>query len=441
MERKLNRRNFLTTTFKGSIAATVIAGTGFKRSGEVTVEENPSIKNYRRLGRTGFNVSDISFGAGGLTNASVLEAALNMGINYIDTAEHYVRGRSERTIGEVIPKRDRDSVFITTKLNFDFFGGSSKKKLRERFDKCLERLKLDYVDCLMIHMAQSVDQIRHKDFHSLVKELKSEGRIRFIGLSTHGPEHRFAGKIKEPMEKVITAAAEDGRFDVVLFVYNFIQKEQGEKIIEACRKADMGVTLMKVNPVNFLNSVKGSLEDAKKQKREGIEEFEQMVNEYEAWIKQAENFRSRYGLDSEESVRDASIKFVLGNNGIHTVCPSINSFHDLESNVRLSGTKLENNEEKMLVEYSNTVGNYYCRHACGICEPSCPHNVPVNTIMRYNHYCEGQGREKYAMVKYDKLSVKAGDYCKECAGFCTSSCPHKLPVKSLLLHADRNLSI
>lgn len=440
MERKLDRRNFLFTTFKGSLAATVIAGTGFKGSEGVTKEENPLIKNYRRLGRTGFKVSDISFGAGGLTNASVLEAALDMGINYIDTAEHYVRGRSENTIGEVVPKRDRESVFITTKLNFDFFGGSSKKELRERFDKCFERLKLDYVDCLMIHMAQSVEQIRHKEFHSLVKELKSEGRIRFIGLSTHGPEHRFAGKIKESMEKVITAAAEDGRFDVVLFVYNFIQKEQGEKIIEVCRKADMGVTLMKVNPTNFYNSVKENLEGAK-QNMEGIEGYEQMVNQYEAWIKQAENFRAKYGLDSEESVRDASIKFVLGNSDIHTVCPSINSFDQLESFVRLSGTRLEDNEEKMLAEYSDTVGNYYCRHACGICEPFCPHNVPVNTIMRYNHYCEGQGREKYAMSKYDKLSVKAGDYCKECAGFCANSCPHKLPVKSLLLHADRNLSI
>jgi len=441
MERKLNRRNFLTTTFKGSIAATVIAGTGFKGSRADTKEENPSIKNYRRLGRTGFKVSDISFGAGNLTNASVLKAALDMGINYIDTAEHYVRGQSERTIGEVVPKRNRDSVFITTKLNFDFFGGSSKQELRERVNKCFERLKLDYVDCLMIHMAQSVEQIRHKDFHSLVKELKSEGRIRFIGLSTHGPELRFAGEIKESMEKVITAAAEDGRFDVVLFVYNFIQKEQGEKIIEACRKADMGLTLMKVNPVNFLNSVKQSLEKAKNKKREGMEGFEHIVNEYEALILQAEKFRTRYGLDSEESLRDASIKFVLGNSDIHTVCPSINSFDNLESFVRLSGTRLDDNEEKMLAEYSNTVGNYYCRHACGICEPFCPHNVPVNTIMRYNHYCEGQGREKYAMAKYDKLSVKAGDYCNECAGFCTNSCPHKLPVKSLLLHADRNLII
>jgi len=437
MERKLNRRNFLTTTVKGSIGATVVAGTGFKRSGEKPIK----IADYRRLGRTEFKVSDISLGAGNLTNASVLEAALDMGINYIDSAEHYGRGRSEQTIGEVVPKRDRDSVFITTKLNLDFFGGTSKKELRERFDKCLERLQLDYVDCLMMHMAQSVEQIRHEDFHLLAKELKSEGKIRFAGLSNHGPEHRLAGNMKEPMEKVITAAAEDGRFDVVLFVYNFIQKEQGESIIEACKKADMGLTLMKVNPVNFFTGVKKSLSEAKEQNRQGIEGLEQMVNEYEAWVEQANNFRARYGLDSEESVRDASIRFVLGNNNIHTVCPTMNSFNDLETFVRLSGTRLKESEEEMLSEYSNSVGNYYCRHACGICEPSCPYGVPVNTIMRYNHYFEGQGREKYALSKYNKLLAKAGDYCSECAAHCEDNCPHNLPIKPLLLHADRNLTV
>jgi predicted aldo/keto reductase-like oxidoreductase len=281
----------------------------------------------------------------------------------------------------------------------------------------------------------------NKDFHRLVKELKEEGRIRFIGLSNHGPEHRLAGEIKEPMEKVIIAAAEDGRFDLALFVYNFIQKEQGEKIIEACKKADMGITLMKVNPVNFYNNFKGSLDRAKEQNGQGIEGFAVMVNEYEAWVEQAANFRTRYGLESEESVRDASIKFVLGNPDIHTVCPSINSFNDLETFVKLSGTRLDNSEQGMLTEYSNTLGNYYCRHACGLCEPSCPHNVPVNTIMRYNHYFEGHGREKYAMIKYQDLLVKAGDKCKGCAGLCTDNCPHKLPVQSLLMHADRNLII
>ena len=210
----------------------------------------PKIREYRMLGRTGFKVSDISFGAGNLNNPDVLNAALDMGINYIDTAEHYARGNSERTIGEVINRHDRKKLFITSKLNFSM-GSSTKQGLKDRFTKCLERLQTDYIDCFMIHMTPAAEQVKHEPYHELVKELKAEGKIRFTGLSNHGTEHKLAGPIKDEMEKVVLAAAEDGRFDVVLFVYNFIQKEQGEKILKACKEKNMGTTLMKVNPVKF----------------------------------------------------------------------------------------------------------------------------------------------------------------------------------------------
>jgi len=63
-------------------------------------------------------VSDISFGAGLLTNAPVVAAALDRGVNYIDTGEHYGEGASERAIGEVLKRRgDRKTLFLTTKLN------------------------------------------------------------------------------------------------------------------------------------------------------------------------------------------------------------------------------------------------------------------------------------------------------------------------------------
>ena len=75
------------------------------------------IQAHRTLGRTGFQVSDIGFGAGFLTNSNVLAVGLDMGINYIDTAEHYMNGQSERAVGEVLTGRDRSSIFLTTKLN------------------------------------------------------------------------------------------------------------------------------------------------------------------------------------------------------------------------------------------------------------------------------------------------------------------------------------
>jgi len=96
---ELSRRRFL-----GSSAA-VLTGIGFGSrkklfgSGSSVEENEVKIKEYRTLGRTGFKVSDMAFGAGELAEPALLEAILDAGINYIDTAEGYGRGRSERMIG------------------------------------------------------------------------------------------------------------------------------------------------------------------------------------------------------------------------------------------------------------------------------------------------------------------------------------------------------
>ena len=77
-------------------------------------QEETKVREYRRLGRTDFEVSDIGFGAGYLNNANVMQVALDMGVNYFDTAELYENGASERAIGEALQGRDRSSVFVTT---------------------------------------------------------------------------------------------------------------------------------------------------------------------------------------------------------------------------------------------------------------------------------------------------------------------------------------
>ena len=85
-------------------------------------------------------------------------------------------------------------------------------------------------------------------------------------------------------------------------------------------------------------------------------------------------------------------------------------------------------QEPILAAYKEECGELYCRHACGICESSCPHHVPVNTIMRYNHYFEAQGSEKFAMEKYAQLETSKADHCRNCAGWCQTSCPYGVPI-------------
>ena len=118
----LSRRNFMTYSLSAAAGGGLSGKEKLFARSDVNAADDLKIKEYRTLGRTGFKVSDIGLGAGPTNNADVAEAVLDAGINYIDTAEHYVQGNSERTIGQVLAKRDRKKVFVTTKLNFGLGG-------------------------------------------------------------------------------------------------------------------------------------------------------------------------------------------------------------------------------------------------------------------------------------------------------------------------------
>jgi len=126
---------------------------------------------------------------------------------------------------------------------------------------------------------------------------------------------------------------------------------------------------------------------------------------------------------------------------VHTACPTINSFEDLNAYLALSGRRLEPRDTAMLNNYEGVYGRYYCRHACGECEPACPHGVPVNTVMRYAHYFEAQGREKHAVRHYAGLEGADASACSTCAGPCETACPHGVPIQGLLIAAHEKLSL
>ena len=439
-KQRMNRRDFMHTSAASLMGAGVVTSIGRSLNPPEKQEQDIKIKEYRILGRTGFKASDIGMGTSFLSNANVLQAAMDMGMNYIDTAEHYGGGLSEITIGKALKGRDRKSVFISSKLNLTFNEGKSKDQIKERFGKCLERLQTDYVDCLMIHMC-TLDQVGNEAFHAAVDELKADGKVRFMGLSNHGLEQRIYGNLEDPMEKVVLAAVEDGRYDVVLVVYNFLQKEQGEKILKACASKKVGVTLMKTNPVNVYQRWKESWDKHAASGREIPDRVKQADEKYQEYLKRTEDFKKKYGLKSDEQVRDAAIKFVLSHPGVHSACPSMNDFDTLETFVKLSGQQLKTADAFILEDYGKTLGRYYCRHACGACETLCPQGVPVNTILRYNHYFEAQGMEKFAMSKYAGLPRSKADLCRDCSGECEAACPHSVPVSSKLVAAHENLTL
>ncbi len=433
----LTRRGFIG----GSIAT--LAGLGLKGKDKLFARSTPSrgagelkIKEYRTLGRTGFKCSDIGFGSSGVTDPALINAILDSGVNYIDTAESYSRGRVESALGNVIKNRDRKSVFISTKLGLG--RERTKEAYKERALKCLERLQSDYIDCLMIHMPSTVEQLKTESFHAAFKELKAEGKVKYCGLSNHGPQW---GDVPETMEQVHLAAAEDGRFDVALLVYNFVQQDMGRRILKAYKEKNIGATLMKTNPVLNYMERKEMADQAIAAGREVNQRTKDLLQRLKARADQADSFKKEYNLTDYNRLRNAAIKFVLSNPNVNSVCPTILNFDDLETYVGLSGTRLEAADKMILALYKATFGEFYCRHACGECESQCPAGVPVNTIMRYNHYFVAQRREKQAMEKYAHLPTNKADVCGSCSGHCQRACPYNVPVQGMLILAHQTLTL
>ncbi len=433
----LNRRNFLKSSSLGMLGA----GFSFKKSwsrskDDVQSTENvdkPKVKEYRLLGRTGFKVSDI--GAGAMYDEGVSGTAMDAGINYIDTAEQYPG--HHKLVAEVLKGRDRKSIFITTKLQVK--KDKSKQGFIKRTRKCLEEINTEYIDCLMMHMAETVDMLKTEGFHEAMNELKAEGRVRFVGVSNHGSF--WFRDSPETMEKVLLAAAEDGRFDVFLMAYNFLKMDQSEKILQVCKEKKIGVAIMKSTPVAIYYSLKSRVNELKKRKEKVNPLYVEGLKRYKDKLDKAQDFIKKNNLNNPDEIKKAAVRFVLNNPNVGTVCCVARTYDELDQFIGLSGKKLSQLDKQTLSKYAQGCGDLYCRHACGICEPSCPQGVPVNTIMRYSHYFFAQGREQDAMRKYAAIPGIKAEVCGVCEGYCERACPYGVPVQGKLILAHDQLSV
>jgi predicted aldo/keto reductase-like oxidoreductase len=438
----ISRRSFLAAGGAAVAGAAVPVSAG----AQLVEPDGARIKSYRTLGRTGFKVSDISMG-GAASDANVVRFAYDSGINYIDTAESYGNGENERMIGEAMQFMDRKKLFITTKLQVK--EETTEKEILDRFAKCLGRMKTEYADALYMHSVTNTAMIDHAGFHAAIKKLKADGRVRHAGISSHGP--RGEG---DSMEKVLCMAAEDGRFDLMLLVYNFMNFEEGEKILAACKKHNVGTTAMKTAPgavkPDPFDPENPSEDYAKylKNMEEGGMSHEDAVARIEGWIKEQEEsydktkpFREKHKITEHQQLRAHAVQWVLGNPDMHTVCLSLDDFAGIHSHVALSGSKLARAGEAMLDDYRLAYNGLYCRHGCNQCVAACAHNLPVSTIMRYSYYFVGQGREKLAMSKYSRLDGANGALCLTCDGQCGGACPHGVSIRANLLAAHKLLTL
>ncbi len=437
MTQKKDRRQFLKTSALGIAAAGLWPKTPLKAEENKPAPLNKGlIKRYNTLGRTGFKISDIGIGSSRVFSAEIFRALLDAGVNYIDTAEGYGQGGSERSIGEAIQGRDRGGIFITSKLRLQ--GNEDKQRILDKTQACLERLQTDYLDCLMIHGPQTTADLINPAFHAACEQLKKEKKIRHVGVSNHGPRQPGAG---DSMEDVLLAAAKDGRFDVLLLIYNFIQHEPGDRILEACTRHNLGATIMKSDPLGRYHETRERVAALKAEGREIEPRLLQSLEQLEETAAKGQEFLKKHNLHSALQIKQAAIRFILGDPRAHTVNLAFSTFEDIDTYLSLSGTSLDGKEEQALAAWRRESSSLYCRHACGLCERACPHQVPVNTIMRYSHYFELNGSEKHAMAKYASIPGEKAALCAACSGVCQNSCPHGVPIHGMLALAHRQLSL
>lgn len=355
MRKKINigRRHFLKTSVFGLFSAGMATKSGWTRakestradSKEIKYKSQPKIKAYRILGRTGFKVSDLAVGS--VYDEGLMGTMLDAGFNYIDSAESYPRHHS--IIARVIKGRNRKSIFITTKMEVK--KDPSKEDFLKRARKALEELDTEYIDCMMMHCPEKAEILKTEEFHAAVQQLKAEGRIRFVGVSNHGSF--WFKDPEETMEKVLLAAAEDGRFDVFLMAYNFLQMDQAERVLDVCKEKKIGTALMKSTPVLKYFGLKSWIEQLEKEKKEIHPLYKKGLIRFKEKFDMAEQFIKKYNLKNPEEIREAAIRFVLDNPNVNTVCCSLKTYDELERILPLSGTKISDWDKKKLVATKN----------------------------------------------------------------------------------------
>jgi len=429
---KKKRRQFIRDSALALIGAGLIRNERLSALQNYSQDNPPKIRQYRRLGRTEAMVSDI--GSGVPSYSSVLRYALDSGVNFIETSESYSNGRNEALIGNVIKNYERERLFIATKAYPAMKLFKSQDDVIQRAEASLRRLQTDYIDLYMIHQAQNILKVKDDYFHKAADKLRKQGKIRFTGLSCHGPE--WGAGSSDNLEGILMAAVEDGRFDVLLLPYNFLSYELGDRIIKACREHDIGTMIMKSNPILSYENYVSVLEDGRdirlgeRKYYDGLEEA----------MQNAADFFRKYHMEDMEQMKDGAIQFILTNPDVHTICCRFNTFSDVNKYIRLSGTTLDDRTARIMDDFINKLGVLNCRIGCNLCEQECPHHVPVNRIMRYNYYFSAKREEKYAIKKYRELSGGKADLCLNCEGYCEKACPYEVITRPLLTMAHKNLS-
>jgi aryl-alcohol dehydrogenase-like predicted oxidoreductase len=296
--------------------------------------------NYRKLGRTNFQVSEIGYGAWGIggiqwlggtddESLTALRRAIELGLNFIDTALAYGDGHSERLVGQVVrdagrriyvatkapPKNQlwpaRKGIGIESVFPYDYIVHCAEESLRN--------LKLDAIDLLQLHV-WNPEWIGREEWRRAFEDLKRGGKIRAAGLSLndHDPD--------TGMDAIRT-----GLIDSVQVIYNVFDQSAAKNLFPLCIEKDIGV-LARV-PLDE-GGLTGKIDADTKFPAGDFREFyfkggrKGQVAEHVAAL--------RRDLKDGADVAETALRFCISHPAVSSVIPGMRTVRHAESNMALS---------------------------------------------------------------------------------------------------------
>jgi hypothetical protein len=358
------------------------------------LKRNDETMRYRPIGKTGLEVSALSFGCMRLSddqdlNTELISTAIDRGINYFETTRHYLGGRCQhRTAPGLVDKAG--GVIVSGKEGIS--PSTTAFQFRQEIERQLDILGVSHFKFFQVGWF-GWDRVRHLikrgGVLDALRQAQDEGLVHHVGFTGHDTPENFIKCI------------ETGIFDCITVPYNLVNR-QYEPTIK--RAGELGVGVVAMCPVG-------------------------------GGMLSGESSRLREALDMDLPTTEMALRFVLSNPDVSTACSGMNRMEHLEKNVR-TVKEFDPDEASFeelregLDELREQLGEKFCTQ-CGYCMP-CPEGVNIPRHMEIYRNWKAFGLTDWAREALEGMDEEEHlDSCTQC-GQCEEECPNDLSIRERL---------